>query len=91
MGMTQAIVAMAKGPAPMKDSKAVTKGRPNTTKMFTMLFELRLLSALVTLNTFSSTEVVVVTSADAEVTAEACTLEISATMTAGLKVGLYST
>ena len=38
---------MAKGPAPKKDSNAVTAGSPNTTSMLTILFELNWFKVLV--------------------------------------------
>ena len=56
-GMSQATEAMAKGPAPIKDNKAVTAGIPNTTSMLTRLLELSWFKTLVRF-VFSSIEVV---------------------------------
>lgn len=53
--MSQATEAIAKGPAPIKDNKAVMAGRPNTTAMLTRLLELSALSVLVQ-SIFSSAE-----------------------------------
>ena len=92
--MSQATEAMAKGPAPIKDNKAVTAGIPNTTSMLTRLLELSWFKTLVRF-VFSSIEVVcnafefvedagrggIVTSI----------LAISANIIEGLNVGLYLT
>ena len=55
--MSQATEAMAKGPAPIKDNKAVTAGIPNTISMLTRLFELSWFRTLVRF-VFSSIEVI---------------------------------
>ena len=47
IGMSQAIEAIAKGPAPKMDNRAVVTGRPNMTTIMMRLLVLRLLMTLV--------------------------------------------
>ena len=90
-GIIQATEAMAKGPAPSRDIKAVAIGRPKITIALITLFELKSFKKLEIFWFFSSIVVVLTKfGGDVEevIEAKASRFEISATRTGGRNVGL---